>query len=223
VDAAARRANVIAGQAFACERSGARKTSGAEADGKAVWSWHPLLVSSRRRFCEPDRVSQNRQSVDDGDKTNSSPGRARNKPLKPLRAGMPGEPGGPVVTNSCVFHFAREAAGAAGTRHSPRPPWRRVVEAQLGRIASRDCVRISWIGWPFDAIDEWQCTPCAGTTTASLRLSNTHRDKFCNSNFSAVAANTCILPCRSALAVSSVMTAACGPATAMQLWPAASP
>jgi len=53
VDAAARRANVIAGQAFACERSGARKTSGAEADGKAVWSWHPLLVSSRRRQVGP--------------------------------------------------------------------------------------------------------------------------------------------------------------------------
>jgi hypothetical protein len=53
--------------------------------GEAVWSWHPLLVSSRRRFCEPDRVSSDRQSADDGDKTNSSPGRARNKPLKPLR------------------------------------------------------------------------------------------------------------------------------------------
>jgi hypothetical protein len=52
--------------------------------GEAVWSWHPLLVSSRRRFCRPDRVRQDRQSADDGDKTNSSPGRARNKPLKPL-------------------------------------------------------------------------------------------------------------------------------------------
>jgi hypothetical protein len=44
------------------------------------------------------------QSADDGDKTNSSPGRARNKPLKPLRAGMPGCSGGPVVTNSCAFY-----------------------------------------------------------------------------------------------------------------------
>ncbi|WP_210165370.1 hypothetical protein, partial [Bradyrhizobium sp. URHD0069] len=35
---------------------------------------------------------QNLQSADDGDKTNSSPGRARYKPLKPLRAGMPGVP-----------------------------------------------------------------------------------------------------------------------------------
>jgi len=35
---------------------------------------------------------------------------------------MPGESGGPVVTTLvCFLHFAREAAGAAGTRHSPRP------------------------------------------------------------------------------------------------------
>src|SRR5450432_3435560 len=35
---------------------------------------------------------------------------------------MLGVSGGPVVTNSCVyFHFTREAAGALGARHSPRP------------------------------------------------------------------------------------------------------
>jgi hypothetical protein len=26
--------------------------------GKAVWSWHPLLVSSWRRFCEPNRADK---------------------------------------------------------------------------------------------------------------------------------------------------------------------
>ena len=36
-------------------------------------------------FGKPDRARQDRQFADDGDKTNSSPGRARNKPLKPLR------------------------------------------------------------------------------------------------------------------------------------------
>jgi hypothetical protein len=41
---------------------------------------------------------------------------------KPLRAGMPGDSGGPVVTTLvCFFLSAREAAGALGTRHSPRP------------------------------------------------------------------------------------------------------
>jgi hypothetical protein len=48
--------------------------------GKTVWSWHPLLVLNRRRCCEPNRARQHLQSADDGDKTNSSPGRARHKP-----------------------------------------------------------------------------------------------------------------------------------------------
>src|SRR4030088_917254 len=46
-------------------------------------------------------------SADDGDKRNSSPGRARNKPLKPLRVGMPGESGGPSVTMLvCLFSIS---------------------------------------------------------------------------------------------------------------------
>ena len=36
--------------------------------------------------------------------------------------GRPGVSGGPVVTTLvCFLHIAREAAGALGTRHSPRP------------------------------------------------------------------------------------------------------
>jgi hypothetical protein len=37
----------------------ARKTNDGSAYGKTVWSRHPLLVPSRRRFCWPDRVWQN--------------------------------------------------------------------------------------------------------------------------------------------------------------------
>jgi hypothetical protein len=74
------------------ERSNGALTNGAEADGKAVWSWHPLLMLSLRRCVGPTGLGQ-AISVDDGDKTNSSPGRARRKPLKPLRAGTPGDPG----------------------------------------------------------------------------------------------------------------------------------
>src|ERR1035437_1815772 len=82
-------------------------------------------------------------SAGDGDKQARSPGRARRKPLKPLRAGMPGDSGGPVVTDSCaLFYFAREAAGAAGTPHSPRPPGRRTV-ATLGRFPPRECGGVS--------------------------------------------------------------------------------
>src|SRR5580698_7566239 len=34
---------------------------------------------------------------------------------------MPGDPGATVVTNARVFYTTRAAAGASGTRHSPRP------------------------------------------------------------------------------------------------------
>src|ERR1700692_3887989 len=59
----------------------------------------------------------------DGGKQARSPGRARNRLLKPLRAGMLGVSGKPVVTTLvCFLPFsAREAAGALGARHSPRP------------------------------------------------------------------------------------------------------
>jgi hypothetical protein len=51
-----------------------------------------------------------------------SPGRARYKPLKPLRGECRVYSGVPVVTTLvCHFTFAREAPGAAGTRHSLRP------------------------------------------------------------------------------------------------------
>ena len=35
----------------------AAQTNGADAYGKTVWSWHPLLVSSRRRFAKSNRAS----------------------------------------------------------------------------------------------------------------------------------------------------------------------
>jgi hypothetical protein len=73
-----------------------------------------------------------------------SPGRARRKPLKPSRAGMPGDSGATVVTNARVYYPPRAAAGASGTRHSPLPSWGsatpfvgRKVHAQLGRCARR--------------------------------------------------------------------------------------
>jgi hypothetical protein len=38
---------------FSRERTPARQTNGAEADGKTVWSWHPLLVLNWRRRVGP--------------------------------------------------------------------------------------------------------------------------------------------------------------------------
>src|ERR1700730_18164782 len=52
--------------------------------------------------------------------------RARRKPLKPLRAGTSGDSGVLVVTRvRSTTTSAHEAAGATGTRRSPRPPWAR--------------------------------------------------------------------------------------------------
>ena len=71
-----------------------------------------------------------------------SPGRARIS-RKPSRAGMSGNSGGPVVTNSCVYlHFTREAAGASGARHSPRPLGRNDRQ-NSGEFAPRECGLIS--------------------------------------------------------------------------------
>src|ERR1700688_2066997 len=83
----------------------------------------PMLASSLRSRVGPTGLRQD-ISADDGGKKARSPGRARRKPLKPLRAGMPGDPGATVVTTLvCYQHTAHEAAGATGTRHSPRPLW----------------------------------------------------------------------------------------------------
>jgi hypothetical protein len=42
-----------------CERSNGALTNEVAADGKAVWSWHPLLVSSWRRQVGPTGLRQN--------------------------------------------------------------------------------------------------------------------------------------------------------------------
>jgi hypothetical protein len=87
-------------------------------------------------------------SAGDGDKQARSPGRARRKPLKPLACGNAGCSGATVVTTLvCHQHFAHEAAGAAGTRHSPRPliSWANDC-ARLGCNAPRECERVFGIG-----------------------------------------------------------------------------
>ena len=61
-----------------------------------------VVLTPRRR-----RQVSGGNSADDGDKKARSPGRARRKPLKPLRAGMPGYSGATVVTNSCAFYTLR--------------------------------------------------------------------------------------------------------------------
>src|SRR2546422_4002112 len=81
----------------------------------------PTLASSLAEVQPPNRVGMRRISV--RRRWLKSPDtRARRKPLKPLRAGMPGDSGVLVVTRvRSITTSAHEAAGALGIRHSPRP------------------------------------------------------------------------------------------------------
>src|SRR3981081_1006858 len=98
----------------------------------------PTLASSFAEFCRPNRAVTKRYPRDDGGKRARSPGRARHKLLKPLRAGMPGVPVYSLLL-VCVLPIqtAHEAAGATGTRHSPRPQGGESFHARPGRIAPR--------------------------------------------------------------------------------------
>src|SRR6202034_2785183 len=69
------------------------------------------------------KLSRSKLLGGDGGKKARSPRRVRRKPLKPSRAGMPGDSGATVVTNARVYYPPRAAAGASGTRHSPLPSW----------------------------------------------------------------------------------------------------
>src|ERR1700688_3884256 len=78
-------------------------------------------------------------SAGDGGKKARSPGRARRKPLKPLRGECRAFSGVTVVTNARVYYTPRAAAGASGARHSLRPLWAE-ANSKPGRIAAgREC------------------------------------------------------------------------------------
>ena len=80
--------------------------------------WRQVL--RRQVAAQPGQAC--RYSRGDGGKRARSPGRARYKPLKPLRGESRLIPSEPVVTTLvCFIYFAREAAGATGTRLSLRP------------------------------------------------------------------------------------------------------
>jgi hypothetical protein len=116
-----------------------RAKPGKAAYGKTVWSWHPLLVSSRRRCVDPTGF---RQSFNPP-ATEAKRIRLRGEPgisRKAIAQGMPDALRCPVC--SCASHhsLAHETAGAARTRHSLRPLYLRGAEflSNLGRFAPRD-------------------------------------------------------------------------------------
>src|ERR1700732_1312792 len=81
----------------------------------------------------------------DGDKKARSPGRARNKLLKPSRAGMPGDPGATVVTNARAYYHTTRGCGCNGHPAFPTPSLGGRFHAQLGRITPRECGGVSEI------------------------------------------------------------------------------
>src|SRR5258707_1942188 len=93
--------------------------------------WTQAALLTRARTCgrrsrvvlTPRRWRQvgGGNSADDGGKQARSPGRARRKPVKPLRGECRAFSGVTVVTNARVYYTPRAAAGASGARHSLRP------------------------------------------------------------------------------------------------------
>jgi hypothetical protein len=108
----------------------ARLTRAREADGQNAWSWFldagikPAMMLIHR--------------AGDGDKKARSPGRARNKPLKPFARGMPGETGVTVVTMLVCFFQPHTRLRAHQTPGIPCALGflRDVLQQQPGRVSA---------------------------------------------------------------------------------------
>ena len=82
-------------------------------------------------------------SADDGGKQARSPGRARRKPLKPLRAGTSGDSGVLVVTRVRPTNTkCTRGRGCNGHPAFPTPYFGRKFKYRLGRFASRGRERV---------------------------------------------------------------------------------
>src|SRR6476620_10847247 len=81
-----RRARLVSqGELILVSDQQARKTSDVVADGEAVWSWHPLLMSSLRRFWQAQPGATNHQSANDGDKKEFVAGESAEETVKTIR------------------------------------------------------------------------------------------------------------------------------------------
>ena len=130
------------------------------------------VVLTPRRWCQVSRSNPR----DDGGKKARSPGRARRKLLKPLRAGMPGCSGGPVVTNARVYYTPRAAAGASapGIPHALAGGEFSITRAH--RVAGmRRCIRASLraigraFARPVGSSQRWFHHECATISTVIVR------------------------------------------------------
>ena len=98
-------------------REGMRWTRAAfETNAPACGRRSRMVLTPRRR-----RQVGGSNSAGDGDKKARSPGRVRNKLLKPSRAGMPGDPGATVVTNARAYYHYTRGCGCNGHPAFPAP------------------------------------------------------------------------------------------------------
>src|ERR1700686_5431513 len=103
-----------------------------QADERRLRGRRSRVVLTSRRWCQVcgGEVGPTGRgpaiSADDGGKTARSPGRARNRLLKPLRAGMLGVSGKPVVTTARVLStlFCTRGCGCIGRPAFPTPSFR---------------------------------------------------------------------------------------------------
>jgi hypothetical protein len=106
-----------------------RATSGMNADDEIVWSWRPWAGAK----------SAGDEPAGDGDYEVTDTGESTKISVNTVAQGRPECFGGPVVTNSCAFFAAHEAAGAASARSSLRPLlFRGRCLTKLGRNPPRE-------------------------------------------------------------------------------------
>ena len=145
VDAAASGVRGDGRAGLAREPSPSRRRPAIAAYGKTVWSWHPLLVSSRRRCCEPDRVCKTVNSL----MTVTRRIRRRGERGISRQAIAQGRSDAPAATCMlvCAFlaHIAHETAGASQHPAFPAPSdfQGRRFHQRPGRLASRARERAS--------------------------------------------------------------------------------
>src|SRR3981189_591605 len=146
----------------------------------------PTLASSLRSRVGPTGLRQD-ISADDGGKTARSPGRARRKPLKPLRAGTPGDSGVLVVTRvrstnakctrgrGCNGHPAFPTPSLGGRSINGSGAWRgEVVNVCLDVIASEAKQSILSLRGEMDCFASLAMTTRAMDCFAALAMTVLH-------------------------------------------------
>jgi hypothetical protein len=134
---------------FIVSDSEAHETSGNVAYGEVVWSWHPLLVSSRAEaLVGPTGCATPFNPRGDGDKKELVAGESTKETVKTIAQGRPDDPAPPVVTTLCLLPMHR-GHGCGWHPAFPAPslfPEGTTIASTRGarRLRARSCVRAHW-------------------------------------------------------------------------------